>query len=243
MNAELLVEELKNCLGGNLKAAYLYGSSVLKEGIPGASDENILLVVDDVSLRLLKTMAPVVKTWMKRGNPVPMIFSLSMMERATDVFPIEFLDIRARHRLLWGDDILKKLDIRLNHFRHQLEFELRGKFLLLTRSYIELEGQEKKVVQLIGRSLSSVSTLFRGVLRLLNRDVPGSQEFLWQTVGQHCGFDGKIFLALRHAKEHRKASPSLPVDDLFAGYLKAIGAVTEFVDSNQNFQNIDGGSL
>ena len=43
-----------------------------------------------------------------------------------DVFPITFLDMQRRHRLLYGDDVLEALDVGRDHLRLRCEQELKN---------------------------------------------------------------------------------------------------------------------
>jgi|GEM_PF-4733499 len=56
---------------------------------------------------------------------------------SSDVFPIEFITMRYSYRIVYGEDILSKVKINTENYRHQLEYEIRSKKQILTRAIRE----------------------------------------------------------------------------------------------------------
>ena len=99
------VNHLQQAAGANLECVALFGSAANGEFHDDYSDINILCVVRELSAPVLEKLAPVINAWTKKKYPAPLIFSRTELERSADVFAIEMLDIRQRHRILHGDDI------------------------------------------------------------------------------------------------------------------------------------------
>src|SRR5215472_1365183 len=97
-----LVSKLAAAAGTNLKSVVLYGSAASGEFNPKHSDLNVLCVLEDLDPRALAVLNPAVTWWARKGHPAPLIFGLDELQRASDVFALEFLDIKAHHRILWG---------------------------------------------------------------------------------------------------------------------------------------------
>ena len=74
------------------------------------------------------------------------------------------LDIRQRHRILYGEDIFTGINVPMDRHRVQLEHELRTKLLTLRQSYLQAVGDDKRVRRLMLDSVSAFSTLFRHTL-------------------------------------------------------------------------------
>jgi len=68
-----------------------------------------------------------IEWWSKQKHRVPLLLSADEMRQSADVFSIEFLDMQRHYRLLWGEDILKTLEIPMRWHRAQVEYELREK--------------------------------------------------------------------------------------------------------------------
>src|SRR5580658_3412396 len=95
-----LVARLKSAAGDNLKAVVLYGSAATSEFQGKHSDLNILCLVDRAAVADLEHLHAVSEWWMKENNPAPVIFTHDELVRSADVFAIELLDMKHRHRML-----------------------------------------------------------------------------------------------------------------------------------------------
>ncbi|MCZ7399859.1 MAG: hypothetical protein O8C62_09345, partial [Candidatus Methanoperedens sp.] len=91
---------------------------------------------------------------LKQLNEIPFIFTKEELTDGVDVFPIEFLNIRQHHKIHYGDDILKDIEISKENLRHQLEFEFRSKLIHLRRQYLQLKDRHLEAL-----ILSAVPTL------------------------------------------------------------------------------------
>jgi predicted PurR-regulated permease PerM len=97
------VEDLKGAYGTNLKSVILYGSKASGEDTKKYSDYNVLIILEHIGLSEL-SIDGIMSRWIKRGNPPPMMFTKAMFARSSDVFPVEFLDMRDNHQILYGEN-------------------------------------------------------------------------------------------------------------------------------------------
>ena len=97
-----LTGQLKQALGGNLAAVVLYGSAAGGEFRQGHSDLNVLCLLKMIDTSELAKFRPVSRWWWRKGHPAPMAFTLQELRDMADVFPIELLDMKERHRILLG---------------------------------------------------------------------------------------------------------------------------------------------
>src|SRR2546429_9980503 len=72
--------------------------------------------------------------------------------------------MKQRHRVLYGEDVLRNLDVPVHLHRSQLEYELREKLFLLRQHILVAGTREKDLWEVMLNSLSSFTTLFRHVL-------------------------------------------------------------------------------
>ncbi|RPJ53355.1 MAG: nucleotidyltransferase domain-containing protein, partial [Acidobacteria bacterium] len=153
MTPEQLVEKLKQANPTGLKAVILYGSAAAGDHVGKRSDYNILVVMDQLGLRELKLFLKPSEAWVKDGNTPPLLFTPEVLQRSADVFPIEMLDIRDSHRVLYGEDITGEIQINPENLRLQLEHELKGKVIQLRERYLSTGGKPKLVGDLLMNSL------------------------------------------------------------------------------------------
>ena len=156
---------------GNRYSAVLYGSAARGDYVPGASDINLLLVLDDVGPAALRALSPAFLEWRARTPEPPLLVSREEWARATDVFPIEITDMQSAHRLLRGADPLAGLSVSRADLRRALESELRGKLLRLRQGYTLLAERPADLGTLARSSAPTALVLFRCLLTLTGRTV------------------------------------------------------------------------
>jgi hypothetical protein len=217
-------------LGPNLKSVILYGSAARHDNTKKYSDINILVLVETLTALVLRQLIPIVKKWEKKGNPAPKLMLEKTVKNASDVFPLEFLDIKAAHQILAGSDPFDSLTINPAHLKHQLEFELRGKLFQLRERYIELEAHPKHVAELMARTLSSLSVLFKGVLFLMNKPAPEHKKEVWAALAQHVMIDVQALNTIWKIRDGEQTWKSVDIDDIFSRLLLSVEAVIDFVD-------------
>ncbi len=231
MSLDELVQGLEQAVGDPLESIVLYGSAVAGDHTGSKSDYNVLVVLDRLGIEQMNALAPVASRWAAAGNPPPLLFSRERLESSTDVFPIEFLDIRDSHRILYGRDVISGLEVGLDNLRLQVEHELEVRLLQLRERYLLTEGRRERVVELMIDSLSSFLALFRGALRLFEPEVPALKLEALGRLRKHVEFDGSVFHTIEQLKEGRKDASEVDPEALFVTYLNTIEQVTDAVDA------------
>ena len=225
------VNHLKQAGGANLECVALFGSAANGEFHDDYSDINILCVVRELSAPVLEKLAPVINAWTKKKYPAPLIFSRTELEHSADVFAIEMLDIRQRHRILHGDDIFANLRVPMNQHRVQLEHNLRTKLLTLRQSYIQSVGNDSRIRRLMLDSVSNFSTLFRHTLITMGEQPAPHKAENIKKLAEKIKFDPGIFLKLLQVRERKANESEIPTASAFAQYLDGINTVVQAVDA------------
>src|ERR1700692_1279940 len=224
------VEKLKAAAGTNLRSMILYGSAAAGDYVSDHSDVNLLCVLADTSFASIQALAPAIEWWAKKKHRAPLLLSAEEVRRSADVFSIEFLDMRRHYRLLWGEDILKSLEIPLRSHRAQLEYELREKTILLRQRLLMVARNEEAKWDLLLRSLPAFGTLFRHVLIALGDAGEGSKREAAAALASKLGIDASVFGELLDMRERKKDKKTVRVDEIFARNLKLGEQVTAAVD-------------
>jgi hypothetical protein len=225
-----LVESLKEAHTNNLVSVVLYGSAVTGEHQPGRSDYNVLVVLNQITPSDLRAAHPVVEQWHKSGNPLPLYFTREEMMRASDVFPIEFLDMSRAHRVLYGQDPFDDLEIPQSNLRHQLEYELRGKLIRLRELYIPTSHNAERLSALMADSLNSFAVLFRHVLGLLGEEPTLTKRDTMIRLSERFGIDVTPLVNALELRQQEKKLTLEQATEHFTAYLAAIEAMIHQVD-------------
>src|SRR5436190_17701368 len=228
------VERMRAVAGTNLLTVTLYGSAAEGDFHPGYSDLNLLCVLRDVSFSSLAKIADVVEWWRGKKHHPPLVLTPEELKATADVFSIEFVDMKQRYRVLWGDDVLKTLDIPMHLHRSQLEYELREKLFLLRQHVMLAVADEKQLWEVMLQSLSSFTTLSRHALIELGQT--GRQHSLdaVKEVGTRLNFDSSAFVHLIEVRARKTDRKQLRAADVAAQYLTGVETVAAAVDTIQS---------
>jgi predicted nucleotidyltransferase len=225
------VNSFKQAAGGNLECVALFGSAASGEFHADYSDINMLCVVRELSAPVLAGLAPTIVAWTRKKFPAPLIFSRAEFEQSTDVFAIEMLDIRQRHRILYGEDIFTGINVPMDRHRVQLEHELRTKMLTLRQNYLQAAGNKKRVRRLMLDSISTFSTLFLHTLIAMGEQPAPHKVDNIRRLAERTGFDPAIFLKLLQVRQRAAKEQEIEAASAFAQYLDGINAVVQAVDA------------
>lgn len=237
MKLEKLTEELKNACGNNLKSVVLYGSAAAGDHAGKRSDYNILVVAGELGKDALKAFSKTAKAWAKAGNPAPLLFTVDRLNKSADVFPVELLDIKECHKILYGNDPVSDLEICTDNLRLQIEHELRGNLIQLRQQYLLAAGSAKEVCGLMVRSLSSFLVLFRASLRLFASEVPQKKFQALEKLNDTVPVPVDVFQKVQGLKDGSIKSKEVDAETLFEEYIQTIECVTDAVDAHIRKEN------
>ncbi len=224
-----LAEDIKSAAGGNLISFVLYGSAAGGEYHGGHSDLNLLGVFNRLDADALARLHPAVYLWTRKGHFAPLLLTLDELHSAADVFAIEFLDIRTRHRVLAGDDVFSKLEIPMDRHRHQVERELRVNLLRLRQAALAAGDGDAELGAILLGSIPAFATLFRHALLALGMEPPEARRESFRRLAALLGFDAAPFDAVLDVREGKRPERALD-RGVFSAYLAAITAAVDAFD-------------
>ncbi len=227
-----LVDDLKTTHGKNLASVVLYGSAAAGDFVTQSSDYNLLIALHEIRPKDLRAAQAPMREWRRMGHPLPVYFTVSELQNAADVFPIEFHQMEKARIVLYGEDPLANLKISDEFLRHQTEYELRSKLIQLRRLYIPASVSVEKLEGLMTESLVSFSALFRAVLLLYGVEPPVTKQEVVRKTAKQLKLNGDPFEKIFDIR-NKTASNKLDevsANNLFASYMEQIENVIDAVD-------------
>src|SRR5580692_1625021 len=224
------VKRTREAAGPNIESIILFGSAVAGDFHPGLSNLNLLCVLRDSSFTALQSLAPVAKWWDSQRQPPPLCMTRTELERSTDVFTIELLDMQQHHRVLLGEDVVQGLQISMHVHRVQIEYELREKLILLRQQVLLASGKDARLWDLLLRSVPSFGTLFRHALIALGDASQAGRREAVDALSKRAGFDLSAIHQALDVREHKADRKKMDVHELASRYLAAVEKVTAVVD-------------
>lgn len=225
-----LVEKLKKAAGANLKSVVLYGSAASGHYQPGHSDLNVLAILDRLDGAALESMRPAIAWWTSKGNPHVLMFTFDELRCSADVFAIELLDIRSRHKVLYGEDCFVGLNVPMDLHRIELEHELRTKVIRLRQAYMEASGDSKRLLRLLTDSITSFLTLFRHTLIALGEEPPAHRHEVLDRLAARFNVDVSPFHAVLEVREEKRRPKDVDVTSVGRAYLESVRRIADEVD-------------
>jgi hypothetical protein len=225
-----LVEKLGKVYGDGLVSVVLYGSGATGDHQARYSDYNILCVLNQVTPRELGLSGDVFRWWREQGSPAPLLLSERELATSADCFAIEFRDIRASHRLLFGRDVISTLELGDTYYRAQVEHELRAKFLRLRQKAAGMLADPDLLRRLLADSISTFCVLFRHALVLTGDAAPATKRETIARARDRFAIEAGPFDRLLDLREERIKPRDLDAASLLADYMKGISTVIDAVD-------------
>lgn len=225
------VQDVHELYGGDLVAIFLYGSATTGEHVAGRSDINVGVVLSRLTPALLRKASGRLRGWARHGFATPVFFDPRFLRDSLDVFPIEFLDMQAHHRALWGPDLLADLRIGAEPLRRQCELELRGKLLKLRQAYVESAGSPKDLEAVLVSAVSSLVVLARTLLRLAHADEGGSTGGVLDRIEAHFGVSAANLRKAWRLKRGEVRVTGSELDALYQAVLEEFQRLVQVVDA------------
>jgi hypothetical protein len=233
------VKRVREAAGPNLESVILFGSAVSGDFHPGLSNLNLLCVLRDSSFAALQALGPVAKWWDRQKQPPPLCMTRRELERSTDVFSIELLDMQQHHRVLFGDNVVQGLRVSMHVHRVQVEYELREKLILLRQQVLLAVGNDSRLWDLVLHSVPSFGTLFRHALIALGDNSQFGRREAIQALSKRVGFDPAPWLQALDVREHKANPKKIDAQDLAARYVAAVEKVTAAVDEALDSESLN----
>jgi hypothetical protein len=224
-----VADEARQVFGTDLVSLVLYGSGAGDDFVPGQSDLNFAIVLDRLTFAHLKALHQHLPKWHKLGTATPLLLDRRWIERGHDVFPMEFHDIKAQHRVLYGEEVFATLTIDRRHLRYQSEHEARAKLLRLRALYAEVGADRKRLERLMLDSVKTFVIIMRHFIRV--RDGEGVARYAG-VIDQFEAHFAAAFPTMRHLVGVRLGTQHWVdgIDGTFASYLEEVERLIDLLD-------------
>lgn len=175
------MEKLKSILGDDLISIIKY-----KTGF----QESYLFILKKINIKILDK----IKEEYKNNY---LFLTENSIKDGTDVFPLEFYNMKTEHEVLFGEDIVADLKFNKEHIRRELEFEFRSKLIHLRQEY--LATKEKDLQTLIISAIPALTPMLKGMafLKKINVD----EDDLITKIGKAFDEDISVLKMISEKKE------------------------------------------
>jgi len=234
-----LVAKLERAFSGRLVSVVLYGSAASGSHHDKLADLNVLCVLKEITPQELSEAEPVLRWWIEKGHPAPLLMSEEEAHNSADSFPIEFRDMKDHRRLLFGVDVIADVHVDPKYHRVQVEHELRAKLFRLRQQGAQVLSDPQKLLTLCVDSVSTFCVLARHALLAAGVAVKAERRAMVRQLGSTLQMEVAPFETLLDIREDKSGDPGDP-GELFASYLECIRRLVEFVDRLEGHTGMEG---
>ncbi len=224
------LKTMREIHGRNLISVLIYGSAAGKNYIPKISDVNSVFVFEALAFETFKDSLKVISSGITKKIAAPLFLTKKYIESSLDVFPIEFLDMKENHVLLYGEDILSTLEIKGTHIRLFCEQQIKGKLIRIRQAYLEVGLKKKGIEALLKESLNSLLPVFRNLIRLKGKQPPTDKAEIIKQLCQIFKLDENVLLPIYRDTSNDEKIANQEVVAFLEKYLDQIKKLAIAVD-------------
>lgn len=225
-----LTDRLLSAAGENLQAVVLYGSAVTGEYRKNHSDLNVMCILRRTGTEDLDHLHEPLAWWKRKGYPIPQVFTETELRASADIFAIELLDMKASHRMLYGDDFFPALHVPTKLHKLQVERELRTNFVRLRQGILAVPPKDRVLVSLMGAAMSAFITLFRHALLAFGEPPVTSKREVVQRAAEIANATPDAFLAILDVHEGKRKASGVDAQETLRGYMDLVEGMTNATD-------------
>ena len=196
----------------NILSIAIYGSAVGEDFIFGVSDINMAVILDKLGFEDLKKSLLIVSRGLKYKISAPLFLTKDYVIASTDVFPIEFFQIKENNIVIFGEDIFGPLRIDGENLRLFCEQQIKGKLVRVRQAYLEIGLRQAGIKHILKDSLKQLFPVFRNILRLKNIEPPLTNNDIVEQLCKEFGLDKNLFDII--SKDKRKDFIGIKLIDL-----------------------------
>ncbi|MEK7273649.1 MAG: hypothetical protein AAB110_00185 [Candidatus Desantisbacteria bacterium] len=226
------VSRLIEIYAANLKSIMIYGSAAQGEDfVIGHSNINLLVILNEITLLDLKKGAKLVSIGKRQKKIIPLFLTLQHIDTSSDVFPVEFMEMKENHVVVYGDEIFDSIVIHSENVRLQCESTLKGQIIKLRQGYLELMAKPELLKRLMIDSLTGLMPTIRNILRLKGKVTVAIKKN--EVIGQlekEYGIDTSSLLKVLGSKLKVTKLVGNEVESVFEQYLNVIQKLAIAVD-------------
>ncbi len=206
----------------NLAAIFLCGQAASGDYVKNSSNINLLIILESLSFFDLKKSLKIVSRGYAKKIAAPLFLTRKHIQTSADVFPIEFMEIKENHILLYGEDLFSALEINQAHIRLFCEEQIKGKLIRIRQAYLEIGLSKKGIEALLKESLASLTPVLRSLLRLKIKTAPVKRKNLYTELAREFSLDAEVFLAILNDTKNDEEINGQNVEIFFEKYIAQI---------------------
>jgi hypothetical protein len=224
------IEEILSSYSDNIHSVHVVGSSITEDFDEKTSDINSIFILKEMDLKFIELIAPLGKKYHKKSIAAPLIMTLEFIRSSLDVFPIEFLNFKLIHETIFGEDILKGIEISRMHLKYQCEREIKSKLIGLVQGYISSKGDRRILTERLVSLIAGLMSLFRGIIFTMGKEPPIRKHEVIATFSASTDINADVFKRILDIKRRKLKLSKDELNTIFEEYYIATEKIGKIID-------------
>ena len=225
------VKELEDILGDNLTSVIMFGSQVSVEPEDLKSNINLMVILEHLTADDLKNISKPVKQWIKAKNPIPVVMGKAEWYSSFDVYALEYSDIKEKHRVLYGANLTKDINVDKHYLRLQCESELKSLYLKFRNHYLLDMNSDRKMREVADNVIKTLLVIFRGVIRLKGDLVPEASEYVILQAANYMDLDCNLLVKMAKIREKQDVYGKQEIREISAKLVSVLQDILRQLDA------------
>ncbi len=214
----------------NVVSLVIYGSATGSDFVPERSNINLLVVLERLSFAELSDYVKIIAKFSKKKLVAPLFLTKEHIKSSLDVFPIEFLEIKDNHLVIYGGDVFADIVIKPEDLRLQCEREIKSRLIRIRQAYIESGQKAAELKSLLEGSLISILPIMRNVVRLKGKTPAIKREAIITELSNEFDLAADPFRRILKLKSQKKVPRQEELEAMFSDYLQQVQQLAKVVD-------------
>jgi len=208
----------------------VHADEIISIFVYGNLKPNICVIFKSLDFSALKKSLRLVNKGIRNKINAPLFLTKEHIQTSSDTFPIEFLEMKEDHTLLYGEDVLDSIAIEPSHIRFICEQQLKGKLIRIRQAYLEIGLRKKGMELLVKESFESLFPIFRGLLRLKDIKPAKDRHECVRQLSDSFQVDSNLFLSLLDDTKNDEKIAGESIEDFLEKYILEIEKLSMVAD-------------
>lgn len=229
--AQAIARDLQKTYGNDLICFAMFGLCAVDGAQFDGGDVQFLVVLKSLSYDLLASGLRISKRWRSKRLDPPWFVDHEFLNKSSDVFPMEFMEMREAYKVIAGEDVLQAIQVDPKDLRLQCEYHLKAQEMEFIRGFFDSGNSRSHLSTMAMNSMRRYIQILRALVRLSNQTPRAGVPEMFAQVEASTGIDLAAFRDMYKITSKGMRASAKDMENILAEYFKALGDLSRYADT------------
>ncbi len=198
---ELYSKKILEIFKDRIASITIIGSATTPDFSEETSDINLLVIFSTLELADLKMILPEAAQWQRQRQFTPRFISRRNLISSLEYLPIDWWTMKAAHCVIFGEDILKEVNIQKKDLLWQLRHEIKGLRMRIKQQFWRTGQNPKSAEKCILADFNTILFHLKVLCYFKNMPIPDTIGALLGNAESEFKIDGAFTESLLKLKQ------------------------------------------